>query len=97
MPSSILHRVFLNWPASVQMQPCSQRWVWVLPIWPLPCLACLLIDRFGRRFLMYICSFGYLFSLSSIAYAFFTQSFVGMTVPILVLYLLLLMPSAREL
>jgi len=47
-------------------------------------LGLLLIDRFGRRFLMYICSFGYLFSLSSIAYAFFTQTFVGMTVPILI-------------
>lgn len=47
-------------------------------------LGLLLIDRFGRRFLMYICSFGYLFSLSAIAYAFFTQTFVGMTVPILI-------------
>lgn len=43
-----------------------------------------LIDRFGRRFLMYICSFGYLISLSSIAYAFFTQTFVGYTIPILI-------------
>ena len=47
-------------------------------------LGLLLIDRFGRRFLMYICSFGYLFSLSAIAYAFFTQTFVGLTVPILI-------------
>ncbi len=43
-----------------------------------------LIDRFGRRFLMYIGSFGYIFSLSYIAYAFFTQTFTGITVPILI-------------
>lgn len=47
-------------------------------------LGLILIDRFGRRFLMYICSFGYLISLSSIAYAFFTQTFVGYTIPILI-------------
>ena len=47
-------------------------------------LGLLLIDRFGRRFLMYICSFGYIISLTAIAYAFFTQTFIGLTVPILV-------------
>jgi MFS transporter, SP family, arabinose:H+ symporter len=47
-------------------------------------LGLLLIDRFGRRFLMYIGSFGYIISLSAIAYAFFTQTFVGMIVPILI-------------
>jgi MFS transporter, SP family, arabinose:H+ symporter len=47
-------------------------------------LGLLLIDRFGRRFLMYIGSFGYIISLSAIAYAFFTQTFVGITVPILI-------------
>ena len=47
-------------------------------------LGLLMIDRFGRRFLMYIGSFGYIISLSSIAYAFFTQTFVGMVVPILI-------------
>ena len=47
-------------------------------------LGLFLIDKFGRRFLMYIGSFGYLISLGSIAYAFFTETFVGMTVPILV-------------
>ncbi len=47
-------------------------------------LGLILIDRFGRRFLMYICSFGYLISLTSIAYAFFTQTFVGYTIPILI-------------
>lgn len=31
-----------------------------------------LIDRMGRRFLMYIGSFGYIFSLSLVAYAFFS-------------------------
>jgi len=44
----------------------------------------LLIDKFGRRFLMYIGSVGYLISLSSIAYAFFTQTFTGYTVPVLI-------------
>ena len=44
----------------------------------------LLIDKFGRRFLMYIGSFGYIISLSFIAYAFFTETFTGMAVPILV-------------
>jgi len=43
-----------------------------------------LIDRFGRRFLMYIGSLGYIISLSAIAYAFFTQTFVGMVVPVLI-------------
>ncbi|MCC5907268.1 MAG: sugar porter family MFS transporter [Balneolaceae bacterium] len=47
-------------------------------------LGLLLIDRFGRRFLMYIGSFGYIISLTAIAFAFFTQSFAGMTMPILV-------------
>lgn len=43
-----------------------------------------LIDRFGRRFLMYIGSFGYIISLSAIAYAFFTQTFTGILVPLLI-------------
>ncbi|HMB96952.1 MAG TPA: sugar porter family MFS transporter [Balneolaceae bacterium] len=43
-----------------------------------------LIDRFGRRFLMYIGSFGYIFSLSYISYAFFTETFTGYTVPVLI-------------
>ncbi len=47
-------------------------------------LGLVLIDRFGRRFLMYICSFGYLFSLSIISYAFFTEAFTGMMVPALI-------------
>jgi MFS transporter, SP family, arabinose:H+ symporter len=47
-------------------------------------LGLLLIDRIGRRYLMYIGSFGYIISLSAIAYAFFTQTFAGLTVPILV-------------
>ncbi len=38
-----------------------------------------LIDRFGRRVLMYIGSFGYIFSLSLIAFAFYRNSFSGMT------------------
>jgi sugar porter (SP) family MFS transporter len=47
-------------------------------------LGLLLIDRFGRRFLMYIGSFGYIISLSAIAWAFFTQTFAGMLVPVLI-------------
>ncbi|MCC5942010.1 MAG: sugar porter family MFS transporter [Balneolaceae bacterium] len=47
-------------------------------------LGLLLIDRFGRRFLMYIGSFGYIISLSAIAYAFFTQTFTGITIPVLI-------------
>lgn len=43
-----------------------------------------LIDRFGRRFLMYIGSAGYLVSLTSISYAFFTQTFTGLMVPVLI-------------
>lgn len=43
-----------------------------------------LIDRFGRRFLMYIGSVGYLISLTSISYAFFTQTFTGLMVPVLI-------------
>jgi sugar porter (SP) family MFS transporter len=38
-----------------------------------------LIDRFGRRLLMYAGSIGYIVSLSLIAYAFYNQSFTGMT------------------
>ena len=47
-------------------------------------LGLLLIDRFGRRFLMYIGSFGYIISLSAISWAFFTQTFTGMLVPSLI-------------
>ncbi len=39
-----------------------------------------LIDKFGRRVLMYIGSFGYLISLALIARAFYTNQFEGMTV-----------------
>jgi sugar porter (SP) family MFS transporter len=42
-----------------------------------------LIDRYGRRFLMYIGSVGYIISLSAVAYAFYSGSAGGMTVPIL--------------
>ncbi|MEX2632916.1 MAG: sugar porter family MFS transporter [Balneolales bacterium] len=42
------------------------------------------IDRFGRRFLMYIGSTGYIISLSMIAYAFFTETFTGLLVPVLI-------------
>jgi MFS transporter, SP family, arabinose:H+ symporter len=47
-------------------------------------LGLLLIDRFGRRFLMYIGSFGYIISLSAISWAFFTQTFAGLLVPSLI-------------
>ncbi len=47
-------------------------------------LGLMLIDRFGRRFLMYVGSIGYIISLSAIAYAFFTETFTGVTVPILI-------------
>jgi sugar porter (SP) family MFS transporter len=43
-----------------------------------------LIDRFGRRFLMYVGSFGYIVSLSLIAWFFFAQTFTGMLVPLLI-------------
>ncbi|MEX0928582.1 MAG: sugar porter family MFS transporter, partial [Balneolales bacterium] len=43
-----------------------------------------LIDRFGRRFLMFIGSAGYIISLSLIAYAFFTETFAGIAVPLLI-------------
>lgn len=39
-----------------------------------------LIDRFGRKLLMYIGSIGYIISLSLIAYAFFNNQFEGMTI-----------------
>lgn len=41
-----------------------------------------LIDRMGRRFLMYVGSIGYIVSLSLVAWAFFTGTF-GLLVPIL--------------
>ena len=41
-----------------------------------------LIDRAGRRRLMYIGTFGYLISLSAIAYAFYSDSLAGYTVPV---------------
>lgn len=44
----------------------------------------LLIDKFGRRHLMYIGSFGYIISLTAIAYAFFADTFTGTMVPLLV-------------
>lgn len=42
-----------------------------------------LIDRYGRRFLMYIGSFGYIISLSAVALAFFTGASGGLTIPVL--------------
>lgn len=44
-------------------------------------LGIFMIDRFGRRFLMYIGSVGYIVSLAAVAYAFFTKSFDGYLVP----------------
>lgn len=44
-------------------------------------LGVFLIDKKGRRFLMYVGSFGYIVSLSAVAYAFFTESFGGFMVP----------------
>lgn len=41
-----------------------------------------LIDRIGRRFLMYIGSLGYIISLASVAYAFFSGNTGGGLVPI---------------
>ncbi len=41
-----------------------------------------LIDRSGRKKLMYIGTFGYLISLSSVAWAFYTQNLEGLIVPI---------------
>ena len=41
-----------------------------------------LIDRAGRRKLMYIGSVGYIISLSAIAYAFYSGELSGMTVPV---------------
>ena len=41
-----------------------------------------LIDRSGRRRLMYIGTFGYLISLSAVAWAFHTGNLEGLTVPI---------------
>ena len=38
-----------------------------------------LIDRFGRKFLMYIGSVGYIISLSLIANAFFSENYTGIT------------------
>ncbi|MEM7104540.1 MAG: sugar porter family MFS transporter [Bacteroidota bacterium] len=40
-----------------------------------------LIDRMGRRFLMYIGSVGYIVSLAFVSWAFYTQSFDGFLVP----------------
>jgi sugar porter (SP) family MFS transporter len=42
-------------------------------------LGVLLIDRFGRKFLMYVGSIGYIISLSLIANAFFSASYGGIT------------------
>ena len=42
-----------------------------------------LIDRFGRRFLMYIGSFGYILSLSAVSFVFFSGASGGITVPVL--------------
>ncbi len=42
-----------------------------------------MIDRFGRKFLMYIGSIGYIISLSLVALAFYSGNTTGMTIPIL--------------
>lgn len=43
-----------------------------------------LIDRMGRRFLMYLGSIGYILSLSLISWFFFRGSFSGMSAPLLI-------------
>jgi SP family arabinose:H+ symporter-like MFS transporter len=45
-------------------------------------LGMILIDRRGRKNLMYIGSIGYIISLASVAWAFFTGNLSGLTVPI---------------
>ena len=45
-------------------------------------LGLVLIDRFGRRFLMYIGSLGYIISLAAVGYAFYTKAFNGIAVPV---------------
>ena len=47
-------------------------------------LGLLLIDKYGRRKLMFIGSAGYIFSLSLISWFFYTNNFSGMTAPILI-------------
>ena len=42
-----------------------------------------LIDRFGRRTLMLVGSFGLIITLGLVAWAFYSQSFTGYTVPVL--------------
>ena len=42
-----------------------------------------MIDRFGRRFLMYIGSVGYIFSLSLVAFAFYSGNSGGIVIPVL--------------
>lgn len=44
-------------------------------------LGIFLIDRFGRKFLMYVGSIGYIVSLACVAYAFYTEAFDGYMVP----------------
>lgn len=46
-------------------------------------LGLLLIDRMGRRFLMYAGSLGYIVSLAAISWVFFTGAFHGIMVPVL--------------
>lgn len=41
-----------------------------------------LIDRFGRKFLMYVGSIGYIISLAAVGYAFYTEAFDGVAVPV---------------
>jgi sugar porter (SP) family MFS transporter len=45
-------------------------------------LGMFLIDRIGRRLLMYIGSIGYIASLSTVAYAFYSGNLEGMIVPV---------------
>ena len=44
-------------------------------------LGLVLIDKLGRRTLMYIGSIGYIVALASVAFAFYSQTFNGYTVP----------------
>lgn len=92
-PFCTMRRGFLKLPVGQNAALLSSVGVGVVNL-IFTLLGLLLIDKLGRRTLMYICSFGYIISLGLISMA-FLQQWGGIVVPLLFFLFIAAMPLAR--